>query len=212
MNKYQKINVLNIVVIIAMVAFGLSQKSSLPEMIPTKFDDNGVAIAFAPFMSSVFFLPLIAAITVFLLTFFSKKNKSFWSNESNREAVAQTHLGINVLIASMYVGTFLNAVNYSQYFKYSFFSIGFGLFFLVSATAMKKIERNLIYGVRLPWTLTSEVNWKKTHELTTPIMLASGVVLVLAGFFTKSHAVILTLISITFLIPSLYSFKIRKLA
>lgn len=210
MSKYQKTNILSGIVILITIAFGLSLKNSLPEVIPTKFDQDGVAIAFAPFILSVFFMPILGTLAITVLTYLSKANKVFWNKENNREAVAQTNLGILLLIASMYVGTFLTALNFNLFFKISYFAIGFGLFFLISATAMKKIEKNLLYGIRLPWTMKSENNWKKTHELTSILMLISGVLLVVLGAFTKNHTLIFSLISVTFLVPTLYSFKIRK--
>jgi uncharacterized membrane protein len=211
MTKYQKMNLLSALSLIGTVLFGLSLKSSLPALMPTKFDANGVAIKYAPVMASIFFLPIIATLIITLFTMMSKKNKTFWAQTTNQEAVAQTNLGIVLLITSMYVGTFLNAINYNQFYKTSFFAIGFGIFFLISAITMKKIEKNLLYGVRLPWTLKSEVNWKKTHELTSVLMIVSGIALFVLGFFTKDHLIILSLVGMTFLVPSFYSFKLRNL-
>jgi uncharacterized membrane protein len=210
MTKFQKFNVLSLVAMVAMVCFGLSLKGALPEMIPTKFDETGMAIKYAPIVASIFFLPIVAGLTVFFLTYFVKKNTTFWAKESNQVAVAQTNFGIVLLLAAMYVGTFLNALNYNLFFKYSFFAIGFGVFFLLSAGPMKVIEQNLLYGVRLPWTLTSHTNWRKTHELTSRLMFISGALLIAVGFFTRNHTIILSLVSFTFFIPTIYSFKMRK--
>lgn len=211
MTKYQKLNIANMIAIILMIVIGFIFKGMLPDLMPTHFDSTGVAIKFAPTIVTVFFLPIIGAITVFLFLALVKKNASFWTKEHNKEAVAQTNLGILVLIASLYIGNFLNALNYSQYFQYSYFAIGFGLFFLISAIPMKIIEKNLLYGIRLPWTLKSDHNWKKTHALTSILMLITGVLLVVIGFFTKNHTVILTLVTITFMVPTVYSFKLRNI-
>jgi uncharacterized membrane protein len=212
MNSYKKLTALNALVVLATIAVGFGFKGQLPEFIPTKFDENGLVLKQAPIVASIFFLPIVAALTVFILTFLAKKNKVFWTKDQNQVAVAQTNLGILLLISALYVGTFLNALNFSVFSKYSFFAIGFGLFFLTSAGAMKQIEKNLLYGVRLPWTLASEENWKKTHVLTSKLMLGSGVLLVLAGLMTRNHLLILSLIGLTFIVPSFYSFNIRTQA
>lgn len=209
MKKYSMINVLNVAVIIGMILFGFAVKSYLPAIIPTKFDESGVAIKFAPVILSIFFLPIVASLTLFLLVFFVKRNSDFWNKEKNKIAVAQTNLGILLLVACLYVGTFLNALNFIVFYKYSFFAIGIGLFFILSSIPMKNIERNLMYGIRLPWTLTSANNWAKTHELTCKLMQITGIILILVGLVTKNHALILSLVGITFIVPMFYSYKIK---
>lgn len=212
MTKYQKLNLLNYLVLIGLIVFGFILKGHLPEIIPTKFAEDGTVLKSAPIIPSIFFLPLIAAFSVWILTLLSKLNKPFWEKEHNREAIVQTNFGIVLLIASLYVGTFLTALNYAKFFSVSYFAIGFGLFFVMSAAPMKKMERNALYGVRVPWTMKSELNWKKTHELMAKILVVIGVLLIVIGLFTKNHLLILGLIAAALLIPTMYSYKIKNIA
>lgn len=211
MTNYKKFNFLSLVTFIAMICFAFALKGSLPELIPTKFSETGEVLKQAPIIPSIFFLPTIGLLTIWMLTFFVKKNVTFWEKEDNQTAVAQTNFGIMLLIATLYVGTFLNALNYAVFFKYSFFAIGFGLFFLVSAKPMKMMEQNLLYGVRVPWTLTSHTNWRKTHELFSKLMVICGALLIVVGLVTRNHALILSLVGLTMIAPMIYSYRIRNL-
>lgn len=49
---------------------------------------------------------------------------------------------------------------------------------------MSKIRQNYTVGIRLPWTLSSEDNWDKTHRLAGKLWIVGGV-LVLFNVFLK---------------------------
>ncbi len=210
MTKFQKINLANWILTGLMFVFGFVMKTKLPEMIPTHFAADGTGEKFASTMMTVLFLPCVTIFTLLLLNFLAKTNKIFWDKENNKEAVALTNLGIVALLALMYSGALLNAFDFQTYGKISFFAIGFGLFFVLSAPAMKNITRNLYYGIRCPWSLKSDNNWAKTHSLASKIMLPMGVVLIVMGFLTKNPGLILGIIFFTLTIPMIYSFKIRE--
>jgi uncharacterized membrane protein len=209
MGRFQKYNLLNYIAILLVLSFGLLLKGFLPSVIPTHFE-NGVSSKFASTLSTVLFLPIVSVLAVWLLTFLVKRNEEFWDKEDNQVSVALTNLGIILLLGFMNIGTLLNAYDNVKYGGISFFSLGFGAFFIVSAPAMKKIERNLFYGIRLPWTMSSSQNWKLTHEFTGKLMLPSGVLLVVIGLFTKNPALILGLIALTLFVPMIYSFTKRN--
>ncbi|MEM7660994.1 MAG: SdpI family protein [Pseudomonadota bacterium] len=58
-----------------------------------------------------------------------------------------------------------------------------GLFFLVIGNYMPKTRANFIFGIRTPWTLTSDTAWEKTHRL-------GGRLFILAGFLAMALAVV----------------------
>jgi uncharacterized membrane protein len=65
-----------------------------------------------------------------------------------------------------------------------FFVAGFFLLFGLLGQAMRKVRRNYWMGVRTPWTLSNEVVWDRTHQLTATLWVSAGLlggVLVLAG-------------------------------
>lgn len=210
MTKFQKLNLASYLVLVLAVVIAFTFKGNLPEMIPTKFDESGNIIKQAPLMASLFFLPVVGILTLLGLTALIKRNSDFWAKEDNQIGVALTNLGIAFLIASLYLGTLLVALNFETFFKISFFAIGFGFFFLVSAKGMTNLDRNLLYGVRTPWTLKTEENWKATHALTAKLMLVFGVLLIVTGLFTKNHLAILSFVALPLLVPTFYSYKLSR--
>ena len=55
-----------------------------------------------------------------------------------------------------------------------------GLFTFLGA-ALPKMKKNYMIGIRLPWTLYSEVVWEKTHKLGGKLFIALAAVIALAS-------------------------------
>ncbi|ELX09855.1 hypothetical protein DUF1648 [Janthinobacterium sp. HH01] len=71
-----------------------------------------------------------------------------------------------------------------------------GVFILLILTGnpMGKVRRNFFLGIRTPWTIASERVWYATHRLAARMMVASGVLGLLALWLGAPHWVLLVLI------------------
>jgi uncharacterized membrane protein len=49
-----------------------------------------------------------------------------------------------------------------------------GVLLIILGNYMGKIRSNFFFGVRTPWTLSSELSWSKTHRLTGWLFVAVG--------------------------------------
>lgn len=58
--------------------------------------------------------------------------------------------------------------------------IGIMLIFIVIGNFLPKIRSNFFMGIRTPWTLASDENWKKTHYFGGRIFMIFGVIGLLA--------------------------------
>ena len=56
-----------------------------------------------------------------------------------------------------------------------------GILFVVIGNYMGKIRSNFMFGIRTPWTLTSDLSWNKTHRVGGRLFMILGVMLVLTG-------------------------------
>jgi len=73
-------------------------------------------------------------------------------------------------------------------------AVGVMLFFL--GHFMSKTERNWFYGIRTPWTLSSNEVWRSTHEKAGMIFKVSGVIAVLSVLVPK-YSIWLVVLPIT---------------
>ena len=53
---------------------------------------------------------------------------------------------------------------------------------VIVGTLLPKIRRNWFFGIRTPWTLSSDEVWHETHRFGRPIFIAAGVI-ILGGLF-----------------------------
>ncbi|MEO8509768.1 MAG: SdpI family protein [Chloroflexota bacterium] len=57
--------------------------------------------------------------------------------------------------------------------------IGVGVLFIVIGNFLGKTRSNWFFGIRTPWTLTSERSWTRTHRLGGYLFIALGVAMIL---------------------------------
>lgn len=86
--------------------------------------------------------------------------------------------------------------------------IALAVLFLVTGNYLSIIKPNYMMGIRTPWTLTDDENWRKTHRLGGPVMVIGGLIILLATFLPATVSIIVfigTMAIITF-VPIGYSF------
>ena len=45
----------------------------------------------------------------------------------------------------------------------------------VMGVALRRVRSSWLFGIRTPWTLTSERSWKRTHEVGAVVFLVVGI-------------------------------------
>lgn len=88
-----------------------------------------------------------------------------------------------------------------------------GLFFAFLGNVMHSIKPNYFVGLRLPWTLSSDDNWRATHRLAGKLWFAGGLLISVLSFFgTLEFAlrVMFAVMAVVVIIPIVYSFIYYK--
>ncbi|MBU7006162.1 SdpI family protein [Phosphitispora fastidiosa] len=95
-----------------------------------------------------------------------------------------------------------------------FVKIGVGLLFIVLGNVMPKLRHNYFVGIRTPWTLANEDNWRKTHRFGGYAFVLAGLTFFVSGFFHSAASAYITFgITIALLISILvYSYVAFKKA
>ena len=90
------------------------------------------------------------------------------------------------------------------------FIAGMGLLWCILGNYMYNIKSNYFIGIRLPWTLNDENNWKQTHRLAGKLWFAGGLLIILSAFILPSTVTNYLFIVVTvliILIPVIYSYN-----
>ncbi len=90
--------------------------------------------------------------------------------------------------------------------------IGMGILVALLGNNIYNIKPNYFAGVRLPWTLESEDNWRKTHHLTGRLWFFGGLLFALTAFFLTDAIAYLGAATLVILVivPVLYSYNLYK--
>lgn len=88
-----------------------------------------------------------------------------------------------------------------------------GLLLAFIGNYMNNIKPNYFAGIRIPWTLNDENNWKETHRVASHVWVAGGLTIFVASLIAKPEVMevlMLVLIAIMVIIPVGYSYLLFK--
>jgi len=84
-----------------------------------------------------------------------------------------------------------------------------GLLFVFIGNVMNSIKPNYFAGVRTPWTLESEDNWRATHRLASRLWVSGGLVITVITFILPAKPgtiIFMCGVAVLVLIPVTYSY------
>ncbi|MEZ0611437.1 alpha/beta fold hydrolase [Fibrella sp. WM1] len=87
------------------------------------------------------------------------------------------------------------------------------LLFAGIGNVMLNVPRNYVVGIRTPWTLNSDTNWRKTHRLAGKLWVAGGLLAFVINFFLPTSLKIALAIAVPMvlaIIPFVYSYRLFK--
>jgi uncharacterized membrane protein len=72
-----------------------------------------------------------------------------------------------------------------------------GVMFVVIGNYLPKAKSNFFYGIKTPWTLSSEISWKKTHRLGGRLFVVSGLAIILSSLlFNETVRVVVMILTL----------------
>lgn len=88
-----------------------------------------------------------------------------------------------------------------------------GLMFAFIGNYMHSIKPNYFAGFRLPWTLSDDENWRKTHHLAGKLWFWGGLFFAFVSFFIPNKEVMyvfVPLMVILVIVPAVYSYRLFR--
>jgi uncharacterized membrane protein len=131
----------------------------------------------------------------------------------NKSRLHRIAFAVSVFIAAVLCLLIYSSIHENFKFSARFILSGVGLLFAVIGNYMYNIKPNYFAGIRLPWTLNNDENWKKTHLLGGKLMFAGGLLIAVICLFTSFILSMIFLFSILFLIiviTCIYSYNLYK--
>lgn len=207
MNKYLKEAVLWVIIVIPYI-YLYTVWNSLPASVPTHFDLAGNPNDWSS-KTSLIFITGALSIGMYLLMvvipFLDPKKKIQQMGDKYYNLRFMLTIFFSILVTYIiYIGKEGSIKNPKLLLAL------IGLLFAMLGNYFQTVRPNYFIGIRTPWTLESELTWKKTHRLGGRMWMAGGVLIALLSFSIPNNTafmiVFFTILAIITIVPVVYSY------
>lgn len=195
-------------VLAAMAVVGTCYYPILPGIVPSHFNLQGRPDGWMPKPAYYLLTGGMSVAVYLLLTFLAKVDPLKKKIESKFGVVLLIRDVLLVFFAVLFFLGLDAAKEGAMHVR--FLGIALGLLFVVLGNYMPKVPQNWFLGIRTPWTISSEVIWKKTHILGGWLFTLAGLLFVISDSFRMNDIIPFIGIMAAGGLSSIYSFYLYK--
>lgn len=213
MNKTLKMILMLIIALIPLIYLGVIW-NSIPATIPTHFNIHGKPDAYSSKMSFFYLILTLAVISFGTYLLLQNINRIDPKRVSKPLPSAFNVLSVGLVFFLTVMNLFIimksaQSINIMDKAEVPFI----GLLFAFLGNYMYNVKPNYFVGIRIPWTLASDYNWKKTHQLGGRIWFIGGIILTIVSLFLSrvaAHVFMAGAVVVMVIVPIAYSFMLFK--
>jgi uncharacterized membrane protein len=196
MKLWRKIDWLMILFLLAFFVFGIYIAPTMPDRVPTHWNIRGEVDGWGTKYINLFLMPSVALVFYFLMSFLPAIDPL----RKNYEKFAKPYLYFKVFLTFFFI--YLEIFFIYSSIKFTppqgslMFALPFSLLLCFIGWLLPQLKRNFFIGIKTPWTLVSDLNWKKTHDFGGKAFLLAGVMSLVAAFFGSVASFVVLIASI----------------
>ena len=204
--KNWKTLVITSIVLLLPVLAGVILWDQLPEQMPTHWNAVGETDGWSSKPFAVFALPLLMLAIHWLCALGTSADPK---KDRHSDKVVQLVLWIiPVLSVVMHAVTYAAALGKNVRME-MIMPVIVGLVLAIIGNYLPKCKQNYTIGIKIPWTLSSEENWNRTHRFAGRLWVACGIAIILSGFF-GGFWIFLGVVLLMVFAPVLYSYLLYR--
>jgi uncharacterized membrane protein len=189
--------------------------NQLPAKVPMHYNLNGEIDRYGSKIEMIFMVAILSVVNfgVFLLLTNVHRIDPKKYAEENKDSLSRIAIATAVFLSFVLCLIIYSTTHPDILFLSNFILAGVGLLFCFLGNYMHSLKPNYFAGFRLPWTLESEENWRKTHLLGGKLWFGGGLLASLLCLILPFRVSIFTffgIILILVIIPIVYSYKIYR--
>jgi len=182
--------------------------NKLPEKLPTHFNAQMVPDSWSSKVVAIVILPVILTLAQGLILYLVDQNsKKYYVKNGIIYTVLTIMPILSMWINFIMISTALNSN--ANRFKQPIISLLFGLILIILGVVLKYVKTNPIIGIRLPWTMSSEENWRLTNSLGSKVFIVGGIIELIVAI-CSSMALMIFILAIVITIPVIYSYVLYR--
>jgi uncharacterized membrane protein len=210
MKKFTLLDVAALLICLIPAGYLLWEYNSLPNTVPLHYGISGKPDRYGD-KSELWIAQSIltgVSVLVYLLMKFLPSIDPKKQVKYGEQTYQKLALGLVIFMAALGIGIIFATVNRAFRVDKIIFPL-IGLLFAFLGNMMNSIKPNYFAGVRTPWTLESEDNWRATHRLAAKIWFVGGIIITIlmlivpmpAGFYVFLSAILIMAFA-----PIIYSY------
>lgn len=208
MKKINKEFLMTALVIALPMVIGAIFWNQLPEKIPTHFGIDGQADGYSSKLFTLFAFPaLFLLFQIICLASFEKESVKVNIPAKMRRFYTWLIPVLSLIIQGSIYANALGFIKSGPTLVTTFLAI----VFIVIGNYLPKIQRNATVGIRIPWTLSDDKNWYKTHRMAGKLWVIGGLIILLESFIQVALPYVVGgVIAVMIVGPILYSFILSR--
>ena len=208
MNKKQLILTSFVIVLPALI--GAFFWKALPEQIPTHFGIDGQADGYSSKVFTFVAFPILFVLfQIIALASLERESVKVTVPAKMRKLYAWIVPALSFIVQGSIYANALGIVKNSPTLVTAFL----GMLFIVIGNYLPKTKRNHTIGIRIPWTLSDDKNWHKTHRMAGKLWVLGGLLILLESFVQVAMPHVMgVVIAIMIIAPMIYSFLLSRKA
>jgi uncharacterized membrane protein len=160
--------------------FGMAMLTHLPERVASHWDAHGQVNGWMSRGSLVLMVPIVALVMAAVLAIAPRldpKRRNFPLHAGSYWVVTNAVLAFLAAVQVLVIG-----YNLGWQFNFaSLLGLGLGLLFILLGNVLTRVRPNWIFGIRTPWTLSSDRAWRETHRIGGYALVLTGIVALLVS-------------------------------
>lgn len=189
--------------------------NSLPENVALHFDLKGNPDRYGDKTELVVVVAVLSLMTVgiyFLLSTIYKIDPKRYAAE-NKDRLQRMGFAVGIFMSALCCVIIYSTIKGSIEFGLRYIFAGVGLLFSLIGNYMHNMKPNYFAGLRVPWTLNNEENWRKTHLMAGKLWFAAGLLIAILCLLLPdaiSLIIFFILTAVLIVIPVVYSYRLYK--
>lgn len=199
MKKISKLTVITTLITLLPIVLGIALYDRLPEVVATHWNIHNRPDGWSSRAMAVFGIPCIMAALNLVC---GGATDRLQSEGVPKRVLALCRWIIPVLSLILVPVMLYSAMRVSFDMGRIVCSI-LGIMFIIIGNYLPKCRRNGVVGIKIPWTLSSDENWDKTHRFAGFVWIVCGAAAIVGGWIKPVVAIVALVAMI--LLPVVYS-------
>jgi len=210
MKKFTYMDLAALVVWVLPAGYLASVYNALPAIVPVHYGINGKVDRYGDKSEMIILagILLFTALLVYLLLKFLPAIDPKKQVKVGEETFRKIGFAVVLFLSALNIAIIFATVHHGFAIDKLILPLA-GLFFAFMGNVMNSIKPNYFAGIRTPWTLESEDNWRTTHRLAGRLWFVGGIVVTIATLLlpaTLATIVFIGSIAVLTLVPVTYSY------